>query len=82
MVRKQPQDFGVNANLGGQASFNWGVPLLSSYGLGMQLGSGVTATSNAVRVYELLGEPLVVLKASPRSVSFNAQTAESHGRRA
>jgi hypothetical protein len=24
---KQPQDFGVNANLGGQAHFNWGLPL-------------------------------------------------------
>ncbi len=53
---KQPQDFGVNANLGGQASFNWGLPLLPEYGLGLQIGSGLIATSNAVRVYELLGE--------------------------
>ncbi len=53
---KQPQDFGVNANLGVQTSFNWGLALLPSYGLGLQVGSGITATSNAVRVYELLGE--------------------------
>ncbi len=53
---KQPQDFGVNANLGVQSSFNWGLALLPSYGLGLQVGSGITATSNAVRVYELLGE--------------------------
>ena len=49
---KQPQDFGVNANLGGQAGFNWGIPLLSDYGIGAQIGTGVTATANAVRVFE------------------------------
>lgn len=53
---KQPQEFGVNAHVGGQASFNWGIPLSTDYGVGMQVGTGVTATANAVRVYELLGE--------------------------
>lgn len=53
---KQPQDFGVNANAGGQASFNWGMPVFEELGIGLQVGSGITATSNAVRVYELLGE--------------------------
>ncbi len=53
---KQPQDFGVNANLGGIASFNWGIPIFKEYGIGAQAGSGITASSNAVRVYELLGE--------------------------
>lgn len=53
---KQPQDFGVNANAGGQASFNWGMPIFEELGIGLQVGSGITATSNAVRVYELLGE--------------------------
>ena len=53
---KQPQDFGVNANLGGNASANWGIPIFKEYGIGAQVGSGITASSNAVRVYELLGE--------------------------
>lgn len=53
---KQPQDFGVNAVTGGQFSFNLGVPLISDYGIGMQVGSGITAAGNAVRVYEALGE--------------------------
>ncbi len=53
---KQPQEFGVNAHVGGQGSVNWGVPLLADYGIGAQVGTGITATSNAVRVYELLGE--------------------------
>ena len=53
---KQPQDFGVNANAGMQGSVNWGLPLLPALGIGMQLGTNYTATENAVRVYELLGE--------------------------
>lgn len=53
---KQPQDFGVNANAGLQGSVNWGLPLLPTWGIGMQLGTNYTATENAVRVYELLGE--------------------------
>lgn len=53
---KQPQDFGVNANLGGQVSMNWAAPIVASWGLGVQAGTGLTATGNAVRVYELLGE--------------------------
>ncbi len=53
---KQPQDFGVNANAGLQGSVNWGLPLLPKWGIGMQLGTNYTATQNAVRVYELLGE--------------------------
>lgn len=53
---KQPQDFGVNANLGGQVSMNWGLPVVPEYGIGGQIGTGFTSTANAVRVYELLGE--------------------------
>ena len=53
---KQPQDFGVNANLGGNASVNWGIPVIKEFGIGMQLGAGLTSSANAVRVYELLGE--------------------------
>ncbi len=53
---KQPQDFGVNAHLGGQASVNWGIPLIPAWGLGLQAGTGITSTANAVRVFDLLGE--------------------------
>lgn len=53
---KQPHDFGVNANAGVQASFNWGIPILRDWGIGAQIGSNMTATQNAVRVFELLGE--------------------------
>ena len=53
---KQPQDFGVNANLGGIASMNLGTPIFEEYGIGAQVGTGVTASANAVRVFELLGE--------------------------
>ncbi len=53
---KQPQDFGVNALIGGQASVNWGIPLIDHLGIGAQIGTGITAASNAVQVYELLGE--------------------------
>jgi hypothetical protein len=53
---KQPQDYGVNANLGGQANFNMGMPLWEKYGIGLQGGVGAVSAKNAVRVYELLGE--------------------------
>lgn len=53
---KQPQDFGVNANLGGQFHLNWGLPLYEELGLGLQIGQAVVASDNAVRVYELVGE--------------------------
>ena len=49
---KQPQDFGVNANFGGRAAFNWGVPLSRELGLGVQIGSSINYTDNAVRVLE------------------------------
>lgn len=53
---KQPQDFGVNANLGGQAAINTAFPVFEAWGIGVQAGSSIIASSNAVRVYELLGE--------------------------
>lgn len=53
---KQPQDFGVNANLGGQAAINTAFPVFESLGIGIQAGTSIVASSNAVRVYELLGE--------------------------
>lgn len=61
---KQPQDLGVNANAGLQASMNWGLPVWANRNIGMQIGTNMTATQNAVRVYELLGE------STTRSQSF------------
>jgi len=49
---KQPQDFGVNAHFGGRSSVNWGVPLWRDWGLGLQLGTSLNATANAVQVVE------------------------------
>lgn len=53
---KQPQDFGVNANFGAQTHVNWGGAVYRDWGLGMQLGTNLVVTDNAVQVYELVGE--------------------------
>lgn len=53
---KQPQDYGVNADLGVRLRVNYSAPLVESYGLGFQVGTAVNWTDNAVRVFELLGE--------------------------
>lgn len=53
---KQPQDFGVNANLGSQTHINWGVPVYHPWGIGLQAGTNFVASANAVQVYELVGE--------------------------
>lgn len=53
---KQPQDYGVNANLGTRLSVDWAAPLLPDYGIGYQIGTAIDASDNAVRVYELIGE--------------------------
>jgi hypothetical protein len=49
---KQPQDFGINAHFGGRAAVNGGLPLWREYGLGLQLGTSINATGNAVQVME------------------------------
>ena len=49
---KQPQDFGVNANFGGRFHANLGLPLVETCGLGLQLGSSINYTDNAVQVFE------------------------------
>ena len=53
---KQPQDYGVNANLGLQGNVNAGFAIDETSGLGLQIGTGIVGSQNAVRVYELLGE--------------------------
>jgi hypothetical protein len=49
---KQPQDFGTNAEFGGRIHANWGIPLLPEYGLGLQVGTAVDLTDNAVQVFD------------------------------
>jgi hypothetical protein len=51
---KQPQDFGVNAEFGGRLHVNWGAPLLPAWGVGVQIGTAVDLTDNAVQVFERL----------------------------
>ncbi len=49
---KQPQDFGTNAQFGGRISANLGIPLLTEAGIGLQVGSSVNLTDNAVQVFD------------------------------
>ena len=49
---KQPQDFGVNANFGGRFHANMGIPLVKECGLGLQIGTAINYTDNAVQVFE------------------------------
>lgn len=51
---KQPQDFGVNAHFGGRSHINWGMPILEDAGLGLQMGTAINATANAVQVNDRL----------------------------
>lgn len=49
---KQPQDFGVNAHFGGRTAISLGMPLWQEWGLGLQVGTSLNATANAVQVVE------------------------------
>ena len=62
---KQPQDFGVNANFGSRWAANWGFPLLAEYGIGVQMGTSINQTDNAVQVFERVGS------SSTRTQSFS-----------
>lgn len=48
---KQPQDFGVNAHFGARTAVNYG-RALGSTGIGLQLGTALVSTDNAVQVIE------------------------------
>jgi hypothetical protein len=52
---KQPQDLGVNALMGGRAAFNWGIPVVNAWGLGVQVGLAYNFSDNAVQVLHRLG---------------------------
>src|SRR5580700_1211480 len=45
---KQPQDLGINANMGVRVSANWGLPVSERMKLGMQFGVGRNISDNAV----------------------------------
>lgn len=49
---KQPQDLGINANMGIRVSGNLGVPVSSALKLGAQLGVGVNVSDAAVHVLD------------------------------
>ena len=74
---KQPQDFGVNAQFGGRASFNWGLPLWASWGLGVQVGTALDATADAVQVTEpLIGSAGASVDADDTEVAVERMTEE------
>ena len=47
---KEPEDLGVNAHFGFRAAVNAGFPLLEQEGLGVQAGTALNYSQNAVRV--------------------------------
>lgn len=47
---KGPDDLGINADFGYRGAINWGLPLWESRGLGIQVGSALNVSDNAVRV--------------------------------
>jgi hypothetical protein len=51
---KQPQDLGVNANMGGRIAFNWGIPIVQEWGLGVQVGVAYNFADSAVQVLHRL----------------------------
>jgi hypothetical protein len=51
---KQPQDLGVNANMGGRLAANWGRPIVLRWGLGIQAGIAYDFADNAVQVLHRL----------------------------
>jgi hypothetical protein len=52
---KQPQDLGVNANMGGRLAATWGRPIVLKWGLGVQAGIAYNFADNAVQVLHRLG---------------------------
>lgn len=47
---KQPKDYGINASFGGRLSANVGIPIAEEYGLGLQIGTAINYSDNAVAV--------------------------------
>ncbi len=51
-IARKPQDFGPNAHFRGRFQANLGFPLVSACGPGMQIGTSLHYTDNAVQVIE------------------------------
>jgi hypothetical protein len=49
---KQPQDLGINANMGARFAVNWGFPVADAIGLGAQVGAAVNLSDAAVHVLD------------------------------
>ena len=49
---KQPQDLGINANMGVRVAANWGVPVSEQLHLGAQIGAAVNVSDSAVHVLD------------------------------
>lgn len=49
---KQPQDLGINANIGPRFAINAGIPVSATNGLGVQLGAAVNLSDSAVHVLD------------------------------
>ena len=49
---KQPQDLGINANMGVRLAVNAGVPLVRSHGVGVQVGAALNLSDAAVHVLD------------------------------
>jgi hypothetical protein len=49
---KQPQDLGINANMGIRFAANWAFPLLDAMNLGAQIGAAVNVSDSAVHVVD------------------------------
>jgi hypothetical protein len=72
---KQPQDLGINANMGLRASGTWGTALHEASGLGAQVGLGLNFSDAAVDVLE------AVEGTSRRQQTFvTAGLFQTHGR--
>lgn len=54
---KQPQDLGINANMGVRVSANAATPLVPSLGLGAQAGLALNVSDAAVHVLDQIGGP-------------------------
>jgi hypothetical protein len=54
---KQPQDLGINAEMGIRFSANWGFPISERFKLGAQVGAASNISDGAVHVLDQIGGP-------------------------
>jgi hypothetical protein len=51
---KEPADLGVNANFGYRLAFNWGFAAFEDVGIGVQVGTSVNYSENALRLLRFI----------------------------